>query len=523
MALLLDCSACGARYALSDELFATRVSGHRVTVRCKGCGHRMEVDASNSAPRWWVGFSDEDDRELDADQIREAWARGEIGRTTLVWRLGMADWIELHQVPELAALAPPPKVLPKPKPTTGRSLAPPPKPRGTTRPAPQRPQRPSDADLLGMSDPAPLRLDYRAELQSLAFTPPPADLLSSLTASLPGGFTAPPVGSLAPAPREKDQPAPDVSGVLAASAAGTPASPVAAALGHVEPVSLEERSSPSPEIAGNPFRSSPLAGLRLTRRHAAWGVAVGASVTALILLLSREPTQAPREDTPLGAPGVERAQGRPLVDAPSRDSNAIRETTRQISAAASRPESNRDGAQGEAGLQGDPGANKPTTPAPVSGARNSGPNLADAFAAAARAPARPATNPVPGAAVGAAPAAAPKSRADVPAPNGTAARPSPAPPPASDAGAAFDRSAAAAALNAAASSAASCRKPGDPSGIAQVSVTFATSGRATNAIVNGPPFAGTPTGGCIAAALRRATVPPFGGDRVTVTKRITIP
>ena len=91
-----------------------------------------------------------------------------------------------------------------------------------------------------------------------------------------------------------------------------------------------------------------------------------------------------------------------------------------------------------------------------------------------------------------------------------------------DMGGDFDKSAASAALGAAASQAASCRKGGDPAGVATVHVTFSNSGHATRATIEGPPFAGTATGGCIAAALRSAKVPPFGGDRVTVTKHVVI-
>jgi hypothetical protein len=98
----------------------------------------------------------------------------------------------------------------------------------------------------------------------------------------------------------------------------------------------------------------------------------------------------------------------------------------------------------------------------------------------------------------------------------------PVQPEVSDVGGDFDRSAAASALGAAAGIASGCRKPGDPTGVAVVHVTFANSGRATRALVEGPPFAGTPTGGCIADALRSAKVPPYGGDRVTVTKRVVI-
>lgn len=86
----------------------------------------------------------------------------------------------------------------------------------------------------------------------------------------------------------------------------------------------------------------------------------------------------------------------------------------------------------------------------------------------------------------------------------------------------FDRAAAAAALTSAASAASTCRKDGDPSGTASVVITFAPSGRVTSANIGGPPFAGTPTGGCIAAALRKARVPAFEGERVTVSKTIVV-
>jgi hypothetical protein len=86
----------------------------------------------------------------------------------------------------------------------------------------------------------------------------------------------------------------------------------------------------------------------------------------------------------------------------------------------------------------------------------------------------------------------------------------------------FDRAAAAAALSRASAQASSCKKPGDPSGTASVTITFAPSGRVTSAMISGPPFAGTATGSCIAGTLRRATVPPFEGDRITVAKTVVI-
>ena len=86
----------------------------------------------------------------------------------------------------------------------------------------------------------------------------------------------------------------------------------------------------------------------------------------------------------------------------------------------------------------------------------------------------------------------------------------------------FDTAAARAALDAAAGQASSCRKAGDPSGVAVVTITYSPTGRVTSANIGGPPFAATATGGCIASTMRKARVPPFAGDMVTVRKTVTI-
>lgn len=97
----------------------------------------------------------------------------------------------------------------------------------------------------------------------------------------------------------------------------------------------------------------------------------------------------------------------------------------------------------------------------------------------------------------------------------------PATPPPST-GPEFNKAAASAALNGAAGAASGCKAPGDPAGVVRVSVTFAPSGRATRSVVNGPPYGGTTTGSCVAAAFRSLSVPPFSGDPVTVSKSVSV-
>jgi predicted Zn finger-like uncharacterized protein len=106
--------------------------------------------------------------------------------------------------------------------------------------------------------------------------------------------------------------------------------------------------------------------------------------------------------------------------------------------------------------------------------------------------------------------------------------PAPAPPPVTQAvltGTAsgeFDRAAAMSILSNTALAAQSCKKPDGPTGSGKVAVQYANNGLAQTATVEGPPFAGTPVGGCIAARFRATRVPPFTGSSITVHKSFFI-
>jgi hypothetical protein len=85
------------------------------------------------------------------------------------------------------------------------------------------------------------------------------------------------------------------------------------------------------------------------------------------------------------------------------------------------------------------------------------------------------------------------------------------------AAAAFDTALASSSITAAFARASSCLKDGDPRQPATILLTYAPSGRVTTAVLSGP-YSGTAVGGCIAATLRTARVPPFSGDYVTVKR-----
>jgi predicted Zn finger-like uncharacterized protein len=154
-------------------------------------------------------------------------------------------------------------------------------------------------------------------------------------------------------------------------------------------------------------------------------------------------------------------------------------------------------------------------------------NIADRSASATTAASR---NPA-SAAVGrpAPPKTSKASEAKSPVANPTPALPPPAdkvakesstPPPA-NAGP-FNRDAAMAVLGVAATRASSCKRPDGPTGTAKVHVTFDPSGTVVIANIVGSPIAGTPVAQCLAGLFRRIKVPPFSGDRASLSRDVTI-
>lgn len=107
-------------------------------------------------------------------------------------------------------------------------------------------------------------------------------------------------------------------------------------------------------------------------------------------------------------------------------------------------------------------------------------------------------------------------------PEPTSTKPPEPPKPPPGGGGEFNKSAAKASIGALKGAAQGCKQPGGPQGHAKVAITFAPTGRVTVATVVGPPFAGTPVGGCIASVFRGASVPPFSGANVTVQTSVPI-
>ncbi len=565
----VDCTTCGARFAVPDELFTRAVSGRQRRIVCKRCGVRVVIDgtrATGTEAPWIVTFGEDDDREFTPRQLREAIAMGRIQGSALVWRDGMDEWVALRTVEEFASAFGPrpaagaapespapsdadgtadseltapldadavpdaddgsgarepvapaehdrnPSSIPAPQavalPGARPGLTPPPKPAARDAQAgPPRQSPAAEAQPTARAAPSGGEAGAIQDLFSVESIPPVAVLTDSEVLSLPpsrparGPSPRVIIPRAARVPTDAERPPLPAAAMPPTAVAPAPAIPdggfdvdVTDADGLPDAVDVALDDGPAAARADDGERSG-----RWRPGWLALGGAAGVALVASGLLLMGARDRARDAATPAGEGRVGATD--PVAPAPS---GAVRRETQddQPAAATTRRE-NADAAP--------PAAPPPAAPSEPADVRAGSPAAATVrgIPGGSVAPAAPVT------ATGTADRSQPRAA--------TGARSTPvataAPTPA---GAPFDRAAAASALTAASASASSCRRGADPSGTATVTVTFAPSGRVTSVNVAGPPFAGTATGGCIATTLRRATVPPFSGGHVTVSKRIVV-
>jgi hypothetical protein len=110
-------------------------------------------------------------------------------------------------------------------------------------------------------------------------------------------------------------------------------------------------------------------------------------------------------------------------------------------------------------------------------------------------------------------AAAPKKK--------PSAKPAPAPAPKekeapAPSGATFDKEAAASAISSV--DLTKCRTTNAEKGDGHVMITFAPGGVASKAVIDKGPWVGTPVAKCLASQFKKATIPAFSGEPVTVGK-----
>jgi hypothetical protein len=87
----------------------------------------------------------------------------------------------------------------------------------------------------------------------------------------------------------------------------------------------------------------------------------------------------------------------------------------------------------------------------------------------------------------------------------------------------FDPAAARAALDVMNGVLASCRSPGGKTGDGKINVTFNPDGRVDHAVIDQPPFAGSPEGACVASRFKQAKMAPFQGAPGSVVYTFHIP
>jgi len=131
MSFPITCTACTKTFTISDEIYEKKVAGRVVTIKCKSCSQGIRVDGTKgpgagkaasepapapapavaeapaavpaapvapSEPLWAVDYPDGQDREFTSSEVITELTRGSINGATLVWRDGMAEWLEAAQV-----------------------------------------------------------------------------------------------------------------------------------------------------------------------------------------------------------------------------------------------------------------------------------------------------------------------------------------------------------------------------------------------------------------------------------------
>ncbi len=109
--LKIACQSCQAKYTIADE----KVVGKIVKIRCKKCGATIVINgndpeatsplpAGETGSEWTVNVAEGDQRTMTTDEIVEAYGQGVVTDDTFCWKDGMADWLPLREVDELASM-----------------------------------------------------------------------------------------------------------------------------------------------------------------------------------------------------------------------------------------------------------------------------------------------------------------------------------------------------------------------------------------------------------------------------------
>ncbi|MCC6552553.1 MAG: zinc-ribbon domain-containing protein [Polyangiaceae bacterium] len=563
----ITCQSCQAKYTIADE----KVAGKTVKIKCKKCGAAIVVQGGADQPQgggydagygppadgddgaetrvfgeqagapapdeWRVNVAEGDERTMSTAQLAAEYQRGALSDDTYVWREGMSDWLPIASVPELAPYAPAaaaaaaPAAAPEPAlglmGTVVMDSSPMAAPRGTSN-AP-RPISTPPAAARPASAPPPAAAAAAPAAARRAGKGGGVDLFGGERADAGGASaSAPPPGDRQIGERNENS-------VLFSLSALTAAETATKASSKKDEAVLDLRPGGGPRPGPGPAKNNGRAGLDDIMNLGGGGL--GAPMLAPPPLLAPVVGAPPPPPVAAAAPAGGMGMGAPLAipDMPQKKSPvgliigavaAVAVIGAVLFFVMQKP-AEQTTSTGEQTNTAAPTTTTPAAPATTAAAAPTDTAPAPTETAkpaetAAVAAATPQTGPKPpgGPSGPATSKTAEAKEPDKPPPVETAKPAETA--AAASGGAEFNRGAATAALGAAAGAAKSCKKPDGPTGSGKVKVTFAPSGNVTSAQVQGPPFAGTPVGGCVAGVFRGARVPPFDGAPVSVTKSFNI-
>jgi predicted Zn finger-like uncharacterized protein len=491
----VSCQACGAKYTISDE----KVRGRKVKIRCKSCGTPIVVDGANppetsaDAPApaaagmseappvaagpgndtsWSVNLSDTDQRTMTTAEIVAGWNEGTVTHDAFVWKDGMGDWVAIGECAELKA------VLPVAAAPTGTPFG----PTVVTAPTPARlsgagrtgaavdlfnAEPPGEEDDIATSAPhLPAAGQTAYDDGKMTGARNENSVLFSLD-SLKGGLVA-----QAPAAKKPETQRPSAS---SPQSSGDPFAMNPADIGGGNPLfSLNANqallTAPAPPEPPPP-RVVAAGGVAAKPMNKLLVYGGGGAAAVLLLVVGLLIGRSGGSDTATPEGGKALSSADPDKKEEKQEEKKVEEEKKKDEPPA--PATSASAAPTSTGKV----STAPTGTTPPSGTKK-------------------------------------PDSSDTKKPDG-ATMPS-------TGGGPFSVSAAQVALTQAAANAGSCGKPGGPTGSGKAQVTFAPSGRVTSANVATPPFAGTPVGGCVAGVFRRARVPAFSGEPVTVSKSFSV-
>ncbi len=559
----ISCQSCAAKYTIADE----KVVGKVIKIKCKKCGATIVVNGNDPAAlaqqvaaeaasfddnaatqlfgqadaggaanpdEWTVSVTDDDQRTMTTAQVVEAYAQGVIQADTYVWRDGMGDWLPLSDVAELAphlagaaanghgaaagyaapqagAFAPGGGMAYE----TTAAMPSPQMPAAAQMPAAQMPAaqmaaaapvaarkanaRGSNVDLFGAREEprgaaaaaahaAAHNIGERNE-SSVLFS------LASLNAAEEAAKKADKKETFKASNDRVD----DILSLGGGMSMGGPIlapppmnAPVIEAPPPPPPMSIPPASYAPAAMAGAPYAMQP------QKKASPVGFIVGgvgalAAIGMLVFFLTRGSSDKKADTDSTSKPA---------------DTGASADTSKPAAVALNDTSKPADtGTAADTSKPADTGTAADTSK-PADTAKPDDKAVKDFKAAVDSKGSTPA------------PTKTETPKKEDPAPKKEEPKKED-PPPAAGGTAEFDRGAASAQLSAKAGGASGCKKPDGPTGSAKVQVTFAPSGRVTQATV-GAPFAGTPVGSCIASLFKSASVPPFSGGAMTVSKTVSV-